>query len=242
MSCSKAVEEAIKRHDYIDYNETDYGVHALIPEARVFDKVLGLREVYTLWARLNLAAVEEDDPLTRVGAEIVSKALAEYLCGPQSSTIKWNTEDATPCNPALNVYFNRCGRSTCAPVLYIANVNYAITDSIYFSDIRAFALPNNSSQCTSYPDNFPSDKKMSDPLYLCRYGYHDSQNKRYVVTFSSWDKTTNSYSFNIAAVGELSSDYAVAVAVNLVYQYGATYTKSPTDIYRYLYDIAVVYQ
>jgi len=247
VSCTKAVEEAIRRHDYIDYGETDFGVHALVPEARVFDKILGWREVYTVWARLNLGIIEGDDPLTAMGSIFASRAFPEFICGPQGS-YTWTAEgsSATPCQDISSPPdFSRCRLAVCAPAFYLLN-NPSFTSGyiVSVSYIVAATVPlsgSSVSACNISGDSNFSGKVMSDLLYLCRYQYADTINLRYVTTYSTWDKRSSSYSFTHAALGQYSSGGSSQI-IHLVYPFGTTYNKSATDIYRFLYDIAVGYQ
>jgi len=245
VSCTKAIEEAVKRRDYIDYGETDFGVHALVPEARVFDKVLGLREVYTVWARLNLGVLEGDDPAAKYGALGLASSVAVALCGPRSSTYKYSCETATPCGYGVScsqgvsaIDFANCIFTTrCAPMFFVMNAGPDSSGLLSDTAIQAFAPPldpGTVSQCS-----YSSTKQMSDLLYLCRYSFDDTTNNRGVVTFSTWDKRNTSYSFTHATIGYKDG---TTLGAYFYYPFNTTYTKSSTDIYRYLYDIAVGYQ
>jgi len=247
VSCTKRVEEAVKRRDYIDYGETEYGVHALVPEARVFDKVLGWREVYTVWARLELGIVDGDDPLTAMGALFTSRAFPEFICGPQGS-YTWTAEgsNVTPCQDISRPPdFSRCRMTVCAPVFYLLN-NPSFTSGylVSVSYVSAATTPlsgSSVSECNLSADSNFSGKVMGDLLYLCRYQYADTTNLRYITTFSAWDKRSATYSFTHAALGQYTSG-ATSQTLYLIYPFGTTYNKGSTDIYRFLYDVAVSYQ
>jgi len=250
VSCTKRVEEAVKRRDYIDYGETDYGVHALVPEARVFDKVLGWREVYTVWARLELSPVDGGDPVVAPGADLLSQAIARYMCGPRDSTYKYKCESSTPCDTTYcsipsgstvgtsSIDFSLCGATDrCAPTFVVTSASQSTTIST--SNVAAYAPPldpNTVSSC-----RFDASKEMSDLLYLCRYDYPDTVNKRYITTFSTWDRRSANYSFTAAVIGGYNSVIS-GYYVHFYYPFNTTYTKGSTDIYRYLYDVAVSYQ
>jgi len=243
VSCTKVVEEAIRRHDYIDYGETDFGVHALVPEARVFDKILGWREVYTVWARLNLGVLEGDDPAGSHGARVLAIAISDFACAPRNSNYVYKGETATPCNVAVDssgntsIDFGTCAYSGCGPIFIVANAG---PDSDYLvpsANVMAYAPPLNPSSVTTC--RIDSTKEMSDLLYLCRRATLDSANKRYVTTFSTWDKRNASYSFTHAVIALREAGVTMAL---FYYPFNTTYTKSSADIYRYLYDIAVGYQ
>jgi len=251
VSCTKTIEEAIRRRDYIDYGETDYGVHALVPEARVFDKVLGWREVYTVWARLELSPVEGGDPAGYYGADVLARAVARYMCGPRSSNYVYKCETSIPCNVSCSVPsgstvgttsidFSLCNSITdCLPTFLVVNTTATITYSTSVNSVMAYAPPLDPNSVTIC--RVDASKEMSDLLYLCRYSYLDSANKRFVTTFSTWDRRSATYSFTHAAIGAYNSTEN-NYSVYFYYPFNTTYTKGSTDIYRYLYDVAVSYQ
>jgi len=242
VSCTKAIEEAVKRRDYIDYGETDFGVHALVPEARVFDKILGWREVYTVWARLNLGILEGDDPAGSYGAQALAIAVSDFLCAPKDSGYVYKGEKATPCSVPVDssgntsINFGSCLYGGCGPIFIVANAGPDSNYNVSTTNIQAYAPPLNPASVSAC--RIDSSKEMSDLLYLCRRGEMDTTNKRSTTTFSTWDKRNVSYSFTHAIVAIRAGASVMAL---FYYPFNTTYTKSSTDIYRYLYDIAVGY-
>jgi len=202
-----------------------------------------------VYARAELGIVDGDDPVTVIGAVRLADAVATFMCGPQNSSYVYSCETSTPCVElcttqsgssvgTTNVNFSRCvWTSDCAPTLFVATSGPDQYGIIGSSSVSAYAPPLSPSSVSAC--SFNSSLQMSDLLYLCRRAFGDDANKRVITTFSTWDRRSASYSFSYAIIGRISGSTLYA---SFAYPFNTTYTKGSTDIYRYLYDIAVSYQ